>query len=83
MYGDLILLKIPRADYVGALKWNEQNARLRMKKPGVTLEGGGKEHQSADSRLQPTNALPENLRTKVSMYVPPLAEVDAATKDNM
>src|SRR5882762_8127413 len=45
MYGDLILLKIPRADYVGALKWNEQNARLRVKKPGVTIEGGRTEHQ--------------------------------------
>jgi len=82
MYGDLILLKIPKVDYVGALIWNEQNARLRMKKPGVTLEGGSKEHQASDARLQPSEALPANLRTKVSMYVPPLAEVDAATKDN-
>ena len=82
MYGDLILLKMPRVDYVGNQKWNEQNARLRMKKPGVTLEGGGKEHQAADSRLQPGPALPANLQSKVSMYVPPLAEVDAATKDN-
>jgi hypothetical protein len=81
MYGDLILLKIPRADYVGALKWNEQNARLRMKKPGVTIEGGKSEHQASDSRIQPTSAL-TSLPSKVSMYVPPLAEVDAATKDN-
>jgi hypothetical protein len=84
MYGDLILLKMPRADYVGNQKWNEQNARLRMKKPGVTFDGGGKEHQAADSRLQPQQALsvPDAIRNKVSMYVPPLAEVDAATKDN-
>jgi hypothetical protein len=84
MYGDLILLKIARVDYIGNQKWNEQNARLRMKKPGVTIEGGGKEHQAADGRLQPTTALnvPDAIRNKVSMYVPPLAEVDAATKDN-
>src|SRR5882762_7320502 len=81
MYGDLILLKIPRADYVGALKWNEQNARLRMKKPGVTLEGGRSEHQKDDARRQPIDAL-ASLPKKVSAYVPPLAEVDALTKDN-
>src|SRR5229473_2140948 len=34
MYGDLILLKIPRADYVGALKWNEQNARSEERRVG-------------------------------------------------
>ena len=84
MYGDLILLKMPRADYIGNQKWNEQNARLRMKKPGVTLDGGGKDHQAADARLQPTQAfhIPDAVKNKVSIYVPSLAEVDAATKDN-
>jgi hypothetical protein len=81
MYGDLILLKIPRVDYVGALKWNEQNARLRIRKPGVTLEGGRSEHQADDARRQPIDAL-ASLPKKVSAYVPPLAEVDALTKDN-
>ena len=81
MYGDLILLKIPRVDYVGALKWNEQNARNRIRKPGVTLDGGMTEHQRDDSRKQPIDAL-ASLPKKVSAYVPPLAEVDALTKDN-
>ena len=81
MYGDLILLKIPRVDYVGALKWNEQNARNRIRKPGVTLEGGRSEHQKDDARRQPIDAL-ASLPKKVSAYVPPLAEVDALTKDN-
>jgi len=81
MYGDLILLKIPRVDYVGALKWNEQNARLRIRKPGVTLDGGMSEHQKDDARRQPIDAL-ASLPKKVSAYVPPLAEVDALTKDN-
>jgi hypothetical protein len=78
MYGDLILLKIPRADYIGALKWNEQNARLRVKKPGVAIEG---DTQKADSRLQPSNVMP-NLGKKVTAYVPQIAEVDAKTADN-
>ncbi len=81
MYGDLILLKIPRADYVGALKWNEQNARLRVKKPGVTIEGGMNEHQKDDARRQPIDAL-ASLPKKVSAYVPNLAEVNALTSDN-
>ena len=86
MYGDLILLKIPRADYVGALKWNEQNARLRVKKPGVTLEGvgaskdiGGREVLKDDGRAAMTAAA---FPKKVSTFVPPLSEVNAATADN-
>ena len=81
MYGDLILLKIPRADYVGALKWNEQNARNRMRRPGVAIEGGMKSHQESDTRQQPIDVL-ASLPKKVSAYVPPLAEVDALTSDN-
>jgi hypothetical protein len=78
MYGDLILLKIPRAAYIGALKWNEQNARLRVKKPGVALSGDTK---NSDSRIQPSPAL--NIpSSKVSTYVPQFAEVDAKTADN-
>jgi len=81
MYGDLILLKIPRADYLGALKWNEQNARMRVKRPGVAIEGSHGELQASDIRRQPVDAL-ASLPKKVSAYVPPLAEVDALTKDN-
>jgi len=86
MYGDLILLKIARADYVGALKWNEQSARIRVKKPGVALDGvgasrdiGGKEVLKNDGRVPLTAAA---FPRKVSTFVPPLSEVDAATADN-
>jgi hypothetical protein len=86
MYGDLILLKIPRADYVGALKWNEQNARLRVKKPGVALDGvgasrdiGGREVVAQDGRAPMS---PAGFPRKVSTYVPPIAEVDSKTADN-
>jgi hypothetical protein len=86
MYGDLILLKIPRADYVGALKWNEQNARIRVRKPGVALDGvgasrdiGGREVVATDGRANPN---PAGFPKKVSTFVPQLAEVDAKTADN-
>jgi hypothetical protein len=77
MMGDIILLIIPRADYVGATKWNEQSARRRVKKPGVAISGAT---QEADSRLQPGSVLPQH--PKISTYVPQLAEVDAKTADN-
>ncbi len=81
MYGDLILLKIPRESYVGALKWNEQNARLRVKKPGVALSGDSRDRQASDARMQPSSTL--NIpSSKVSTYVPALAETDAKTADN-
>ena len=77
MMGDTILLIIPKADYVGATKWNEQSARRRVKKPGVAIQG---DTQGADGRLQPGNVLPAH--PKLSTYVPQLAEVDAKTADN-
>jgi hypothetical protein len=85
MYGDLILLKIPRADYLGALKWNEQSARARVKKPGVALDGVGaskdfgREAVATDGRAPMT---PVGFPRKVSPFVPALAEVDAKTADN-
>jgi hypothetical protein len=86
MYGDLILLKIPRVDYVGALKWNEQSARQRVRKPGVALEGvgaskdiGGREVLKNDGRASETAA---GFPRKVHPYVPTLAETDAKTADN-
>lgn len=85
MYGDLILLKIPRADYIGALKWNEQSARARVRKPGVamntaaTKDIGGREVLKSDGR----EAMgPAGFPHKVSTFVPALAEVDAKTSDN-
>lgn len=88
LYGDLILLIIPRQDYVGALKWNEQNARRRVKKPGVSIEGagasrdfGGRDVVAQDGRAPMAPAgFPHS--TKISTYVPQLAEVDAKTADN-
>lgn len=76
MYGDLILMKIPRVDYVGALKWNEQSARLRVKKPGVSIEGD----KSGDARINPQNVMPQH--PKVKSFIPDLVETDAKVSDN-
>jgi hypothetical protein len=78
MQGDVILLIMPKADYVGALKWNEQSARQRVKKPGVAITG---DTQKSDSRLQPGNAGIPN-HPLISSFVPNLAEVDSKTADN-
>ena len=78
MYGDLILLMMPRSDFVGNQKWNEQNARLRVKKPGVVIEG---DTQGSEGRISPSSAF-AGVSSKVQPYVPNLAEVSALTKDN-
>jgi hypothetical protein len=81
LYGDLILLIMPRADFRGALKWNEQSARVRVKKPGVAIEGDSKALQTADGRRAPANAGFPN-HPKISTYVPAIAETDSKTSDN-
>lgn len=88
MYGDLILLIIPRADYIGALKWNEQNARRRVKKPGVAIDTGasrdigGREVVATDGRVPLNAAGFPSAHGKVSTFVPNLTETDAKTADN-
>lgn len=85
-YGDVILLKIARKDYIGALKWNEQSARLRVKKPGVYIDTGaskdvgGREVLADDGGRKSVTAAA--FPKKVSTYVPQLAETDAKTADN-
>lgn len=89
MYGDLILLMMPRADYLGQIKWNEQNARLRVKKPGVTIDtGASHDVMSAQEMIRDTNDARKNMTAaafpkKVSTFVPSMAETDAKTADNM
>lgn len=88
MYGDLILLIIPRVDYVGALKWNAESAARRVRKFGQSVTDGRAESQNAEARIAPSSALSEvaNSRAaregKVKAYVPPLAELDSRTADN-
>lgn len=89
MYGDLILLIIPRSDYIGATKWNAENAARRVRRfgttqetPGgtsVTAEGGRGETGSALGEIARSRAAREG---KVVSYIPPLAETDSRTADN-
>jgi hypothetical protein len=82
MYGDLILLTIPRADYVGQLKWNAENAARRVRRFGsaqATPEDGRGETGSALRDITQTRAAREG---KIGVYIPPLVETDAKTADN-
>jgi len=74
IYGDLILMKMSRADYIGALKYNEQRALDRVRKPGVAMSGGREAHQDKNSEGRDIPA-PVGFPKKVQPYVPPLAEV--------
>jgi hypothetical protein len=89
MYGDLILLIIARTDYVGALKWNAENAARRVRKFGSTQETpGGTDVNAEGSRGTTGTALGDITRSraaqagKIAAYIPPLAEVDSKTADN-
>ena len=88
MYGDLILLMISRVDYLGQIKWNEQSARLRVKKPGVTIETGASSDMMTASELLKDDSGGRKTMTsaafprKVSTFVPAIAETDAKTADN-
>lgn len=81
IYGDVILMKLPRNDYLGALKYNEERAIKRIQRPGTVLEGGRTEHQASDERVSPSNAFSDITRNpkvaaKVQPYVPPIAEIE-------
>ena len=78
LYGDIIYMVIPRVDYVGALKWNEQTATQRVRRFGQGTSGEGKA-ESAISGLTNSRAAQEG---KVRVYIPPTVEVDALTTDN-
>ena len=80
MYGDLILLKMPRADYVGQQKWNEQSARERVRRFGSTNDGapdeGTPQLVSAFSEIQAN----PRLASKIKPFIPDNAVVDDLTK---
>lgn len=79
IYGDLILMKMARVDYIGALKYNEERAIARVKKPGIAMSGSKTEHQDSEGRELPGAAgFPSN--EKVRVYVPPLTEIENSVK---
>ena len=75
IYGDLILLKIPKVDYYGHLKYNAENAERRVRRFGVAMAGGRSDHQASENRDIPASAL-SGLPKDVKAYVPSLAGMD-------
>jgi len=85
-YGDIIYMVIPRVDYVGALKWNEQTASQRVRRFGSTqATPGGTDVNAEGGRAQTESAVAGLVRGraaqagKIGVYIPPIAEVDGLT----
>lgn len=65
IFGDLILLKIAKRDYLGALKYNEEKAVSRMRRDS-NLTKGQAELRHALGEVP----VPPELSKKISMFVP-------------
>lgn len=74
--GDLVLIKISREKYIGALKYNEERARARMAPGSVERTG----RSAVNQALSEVNA-PQNLRGKVRTFVPSDVETEAVIKN--
>jgi len=68
LYGDLMLLIISRQAYDGAIKYNEQTAKMRVQKRG-------------DNPEQET-LLKKAAHGKVTFYEPPSGDTEKALRDN-
>ena len=64
-YGDLIVMMMPRIDYIGAIKQNEMNARKRVSRAAVF--GAGQEHLATALNEVPGSR--EN-KSKVKLFQP-------------
>ena len=65
IYGDLIVMKIDRAKYLGALKYNAQEAQRRMSKTGIAQKGNKELFEALGSTMAP----PEQ-KAKIQAFVP-------------
>lgn len=74
--GDLVLIKINREKYIGALKYNEQRALARMSPASIERTG-----RSAIAQAAAEVNAPMNLRGKVRTFVPSDAETEAVIKN--
>lgn len=70
IYGDLIVMKIDRLKYLGALKYNALTARQRVSRNAIAQQGG----KMLREELSGTSAPPE-LKAKIQTFVPSDAEV--------
>ena len=74
--GDLILMKIARTIYMGALKHNQQKAVERLSKP-VDVERG----KQTLAQQVPAGVPPDTQR-KATVFTPTQAEIDALVSDS-
>jgi hypothetical protein len=89
IFGDLILLMIPRKDYIGQQKWNNQTALNRMQKVGITAsvkKGESTSHSDADQLVTGNvNEVTRNseVARKVQFYAPPQDQAELLTGANI
>lgn len=69
--GDLILMKIDRKTYLGALKYNEQRALAQRGTSKTNLEVGKK------NLRETVGAMPTELQKKINVFVPSQTETEA------
>lgn len=70
--GDLLLLIIPKKDYVGQLKYNEQQAQQRISKAATTAKG----REEMGNALKEVGGLPARYRGRITVYQPNPGELD-------
>jgi hypothetical protein len=70
IYNDLVLVCLPRVDYVGAIKHNENRARQRADRQHMQKAAIGE----VDKTLREVNA-PADLRRKIQPFIPSEAEM--------
>lgn len=71
VYGDLLLMKMSRAKYLGALKYNEQQALARLG-PGAATRAG-----KADlERELAASGVPPSVRGKIQVFTPSKEEAE-------
>jgi hypothetical protein len=70
--GDLLLLIIPKKDYIGQLKYNEQQAYQRVSKAATTAAG----RDELGKALKEVGGLPARYRGKIGVYQPNPGDLD-------
>jgi hypothetical protein len=70
--GDLLLLIIPKKDYIGQLKYNEQQAYQRVSKAANAARG----RDELGNALKEVGGLPPRYRGKIAVYQPNPGDLD-------
>jgi len=74
--GDLILMKIDRKVYLGAIKFNEEEALRKVSPAGVEAKT-----KAELQKAQGTVSAPRDVKSKIQAFTPPIDSVNALTGD--